>query len=338
MNDGYRDLIDHHWRELESRPVSRARRLRVAELPLGDEHDGLAAAVDYEGHRHILVPIASQQSVRRGVDGPVLLLRKRPLEGDDSYQVYADLGCLRTDLNDLFTMLCADVVRTAGAIPGTPLKALYRVLDRWRALFQTTGAALGPEQLAGLFGELTVLIRLLEMDSTAHRLWRGPHGHRHDFSAATLAVEVKSSVGGEGRRVRINGLGQLDPPMDGSLQLVWFNLQRTSDQGEGLLDLVERALRLCDDETALFSLLASAGFRPSDSHLYQGSRFLIVEERWYRVDASFPKLTSNDLASAGIPITITDVAYTIDLSSEPPSPMEPTRVNEHLSSMIREPS
>ncbi|MEV4474188.1 PD-(D/E)XK motif protein [Nonomuraea sp. NPDC049504] len=338
MNDGFRDLIDRHWRELESERVSTERRLRIAELPFDGEHDRPAAAVDYEGHRHFLVPIASHQSIRRGLDGPVLLLRKRPLEGEDTYQVYADLGCLRPDMNDLFTMLCADVLRTTESMPHTPLKALYKVLDRWKALFQNTGARLGPEQLAGLFGELTVLVRLLEKDSSAHRLWRGPHGHRHDFSAATVAVEVKSTTAGDGRRVRIHGLEQLDAPVEGTLALAWFRLERSSELGEGILQLIERALRLCDDETALLNLLAVVGLRPSDAALYQDFRFRVVEERWYLADTEFPKLTSNDLATAGIRITVTDVAYTVDLSNEPPSPLEATEVNEHLSRMIREPS
>ncbi|MGN9785997.1 PD-(D/E)XK motif protein [Nonomuraea sp. ZG12] len=336
MNDGVRDLIDGHWKQLESQKVSGERQVRLSELPVDTDEGRLAAAVDHEGYRHILVPIASHQSVRRSLNGPVLVLRKRPLEGMDSYQVYADLGCLRPDLHDLFTMLCADVLRTIGGLPHSPLKALYRVLDRWKELFRVQGAPLGTEQLAGLFGELTVLTRLLEIDSSAHRLWRGPRGHHHDFSALYDAVEVKASIGGEDRRVRIHGLEQLQPPVDGSLQLAWYDLRRTSEQGEGLLELIERALRLCDDESALLGLLAAIGFRSFDAAFYQDVRFLIIEERWYEVDASFPKLISNDLAKAGIPISVTDVNYTIDLSTEPPSLLEPTRVSEHLSSMIRE--
>jgi hypothetical protein len=181
-----------------------------------------------------------------------------------------------------------------------------------------------------------VLTRLLETDSSAHRLWRGPRGHHHDFSALYDAVEVKASIGGEDRRVRIHGLEQLQSPVDGSLQLAWYDLRRTSEQGEGLLELIERALRLCDDESALLGLLAAIGFRSFDAAFYQDVRFVVIEERWYEVDSSFPKLISNDLVKAGIPISVADVNYTIDLSTEPPSPLESTRVSEHLSSMIRE--
>jgi hypothetical protein len=337
MSTDLRDLVDRHWRELEARQASGRHKVRVSELPVDTPRGRLAAAVDYEGHRHVMVPISSRQSVRRGLDGPVLTLRKRPLAGEDSYQTYADLGCLRPDLNDLFTLLCADVLKAVGAAPDQPLKALYRVLDRWKELFHADGALLGVEQLAGLFGELRVLVRLLEKDGGAHRLWHGPLGHRHDFSSGRAAVEVKTSVRAEGRRVRINGLDQLEAPAGGSLQLVWYRLGHDPGRGEDVPGLVERALDLCDDESALLNRFSSAGYRSSDAAVYRDVRFSPLEERWYAVNAAFPKLTGNDLAAAGISTAVTDVAYTIDLSGEPPTPLGPDLVDEHLTDMLREP-
>ncbi len=110
----------------------------------------------------------------------------------NSYQEFVDLGCLRSDLNDVFTSLCADIVTAVEESPQAPIKALYHVIDRWKALFRTGGPLLGPEQVAGLFGELLVLKRLLHTDPSAHRLWRGPSRHRHDFGTGGHAVEVKS--------------------------------------------------------------------------------------------------------------------------------------------------
>jgi hypothetical protein len=338
MNNALRDLIDQHWRELDTERTSGPHKLRVSELPVDTANGRIVAAVDHQGHRHVLVPISSHQIVRRGLDGPVLLLRKRPLADEHTYQSYADLSCLRADLNDLFTALCADVLKTTESVPDNPIKALYRVLDRWKALFQAKGAPLGPEQISGLFGELTVLVRLLEKDTSAHRLWKGPSGHRHDFATDTHAVEVKASTSVEGRRMRIHGIDQMEAPADGTLQLVWFRLQRASGKGEGLVELVDRAVQLCDDDSALLGLLAEAGYRSSDIDHYRDVRFGIEEERWYEVDATLPKLTSNDLIAAGIPLTVLDVDYTIDLSTEPPTPLDLDRVNEHLTTLIRDSS
>ncbi|GAA1989805.1 PD-(D/E)XK motif protein [Kitasatospora viridis] len=333
-----RGVVEEHWAALGTGQITSDRRLRVAELPVVTDSGPLVVAIDHEGHRHVLVPIHAHQKVRRGLDGPVLRLRKRDLEDEETYQSYADLVCLRPDLDYLFTELCADVLGTAESMPAHPVKALYRVLDRWRALFRTEGHPLRPEQIAGLFGELTVLNRLLERDPSAHRLWRGPHGHRHDFSTAATAVEVKATTDSEGRRPRIHGLDQLEPPTDGLLSLAWFRLQRVAARGigTGLVELIGQALERCDDESSLLDLLAAVGYRSSDVDLYGDVRFAIIEERWYRVDAQFPGLTGHALAVAGLPVSVLDVEYTIDLSGGTPVPMTPDEASQLIETMIQE--
>ena len=332
-----RQAVEQRWTELAAEPASTDGRLRVAPLSVRTVNGPLATAVDHEGRRHILVPIDSKQQIRRGLDGPVLHLRRRPLEDEESYQVYADLGCLRPEYEELFTRLCTDVLVEVEELPENPLKALYRVLDRWRALFQAAGAPLGPEQVAGLFGELWVLNRLLAQDPSAHRLWQGPRGHRHDFAGPVGAIEVKASTTDEGRRPRIHGLRQLESPLEGELRLVLLHLRRTAEGGVGLCEAADRALELCDDETALLALLAGAGYRTSDAELYRGARFDTVEERWYQVDAFFPKLTAEQLVGAGLSVdALNDVEYTIDLSGEEPAPMRAEDVVGALHQLLTE--
>lgn len=336
-DDGIHRVVEERWIALEAEETTSERRLRVSSLPAAAE-PSLAVAVDHDGHRHLLVPIPLHGKIRSGLDGPVLQLRKRPLEDDETYQTYADLACLRTDLNDLFTELCVDVVGAAGKLTENPVKALYRVLDRWKALFQTQGAPLGIEQLAGLFGELLVLQQLLERDSSAHRLWRGPEGHHHDFSAGNTAVEVKTSTASEGRRPRIHGLDQLDAPEGGTLSLAWFRLSRTarSDSSIGFLGLLDRVLRLCDDESALRELLAEAGYRPVDAEQYRETYFKVDEEMWYEVVPGFPKLTTRTLVAANVPVSVVDVEYTIDLSGDTQTAMAPDEVSRTIDRMIQE--
>ncbi|MGW3493081.1 PD-(D/E)XK motif protein [Streptomyces sp. NPDC001020] len=340
MNDDeLRSLVEEQWSALEAEAATGERRLRVCDLPVDVDCGPLALAVDHEGSRHVLLPIATHRKVRQGLDGPVLRLRKRSLEDAKTYQTYADLACLRHDLDDLFTELCVDVLGAAGELPDNPVKALYRVLDRWKALFRTQGKPLGPDELAGLFGELTVLNRLLREDPSAHRLWYGPEGYRHDFFAGTRAVEVKTTTSSEGRRPRIHGLDQLEAPEHGTLCLVWFRLDRAGANGVGtaFTEAVGEALRLCDDESALLDLLARAGYHPADADHYQDVRFAIAEERWYGVDAHFPGLTARALTAAGIPVSVLDVDYTIDLSGEIPAPLPPDQVSQMIDSMIQEP-
>ncbi|MFJ3765373.1 PD-(D/E)XK motif protein [Streptomyces sp. NPDC090082] len=333
-----RSLVEERWTALEAEQTTGERRLRVSHLPIVVEHDNpLAVGVDHHGYRHVLVPIPAHRRVRPGLDGPVLQLRKRPLEDADSYQTYADLSCLRSDLNDLFTELCIDVLGTAEGHPDNPLKALHHVLDRWKELFRTQGNPLTGEQLAGLFGELAVLCHLLKRDPGAHRLWLGPGGHRHDFSSGSTAIEVKAGTG-TGRRPRIHGLDQLDRPDGGSLALVWFRLQPTpgGSLGTSVVELADRARRLCDDEGSLLELLATAGYRFADADRYRDARFLVDEQRWYEVGLGFPGLTNRGLVEAGLSVSVQNVEYTIDLSGDLPAPLSDDEVSRVIDDIIEE--
>ncbi|MEU8650382.1 PD-(D/E)XK motif protein [Streptomyces sp. NPDC048737] len=336
--EAFRGLVEEQWTALKSRPSTGEHRMRVAPFPVVTDQGPLAAAVDHEGHHHLLVPINTQRRIRAGLDGPVLQLRKRPLEDEDTYQMYADLACLRGDLNDLFTGLCAEVLSTVEALPDNPVKGLYRVLDRWKALFQTQGPTLGPEQLAGLFAELLVLDKLLQCDPSAHRLWLGPKRYRHDFSARHAAIEVKAGTDVNGRKPRIHGLNQLEAPVDGSLHLVWLGLHRVTSTGTGIgfLDLIGQTLRRCDDETALLGLLAEAGYRTFEADRYGDVRFAVVEEKWYEVGSDFPGLTSTALVSAGLPVRVLDVEYSIDLSGEVPGVLKADEVSHVIERIVQE--
>ncbi|WP_399925692.1 PD-(D/E)XK motif protein [Streptomyces kanamyceticus] len=345
MSDIFRQALEESWRDLLAAPVSADHRLRTARLPVTTARGPILAAVDHEGHRHLLVPVAGNQHVREILDGQVLRLRKRPLEDEDVYQHYADLVCLRHDLDDLFTRLGEDVLREVARLgedersPATPrpLKVLHRVLDRWRALFRTSRTQLGPEQLAGLYGELHLLLRLLAENPGAHRLWTGPTGRPHDFTSGTEAVEVKTATG-DALRIRVHGLRQLEPPQGGSLQLACLRVERVPEGGNGasVVDLVEEALRLSDDESTLLGLLAEVGYHTVDAERYRATRFLVRDERWYAVGAGFPRITAADLAVAEIPGNVTDVEYTVDLTVPTPDPLPMTEVERHLAAMLGE--
>jgi hypothetical protein len=329
-----RDIVQQHWQALE-RDGRASGRLRVSDLPVETGAGPVVAAVDGDGHRHILLPVHPERRVRGGLDGPALILKKVSLEDGSSLRTFVDLYCARADLNDVFTGLCADVLLHVEAQPGNALKALYGQIDRWRALFRSKSNLLGIEQQAGLFGELVFLERLLDRDPAAHVLWKGPSGYRHDFASARYAVEIKSSLATEGRRVRIHGLDQLDAP-PGGLHLYWMRLDSGSASGRTLNDVATRVTKACDDENALRRLLSAGGYEFLDAPHYENTRFAVVEERCYTVERGFPRLVASELNAAGVPINVTDVVYTIDLSSEPPHPVDAETSRQLVVSLVRE--
>ncbi|MEV0435491.1 PD-(D/E)XK motif protein [Nocardia sp. NPDC050413] len=335
LND-LKKVLDDNWRLLQRRPRADSSVVIVSELPVPTPKGPLVAGLDREGNRHLLVPIGAHQIVRKGLNGPVLRLSRRTLEHDSKLQDFADLVCLRPDLNDIFATLCADILYATEESPDNPVKVLHRVLDRWRALFLNPGPPLGSQQLAGLFGELVVLELLLEHDSSAIKAWKGPSGHRHDFATGAGALEVKTSTNPDGRSVRIHGLDQLEPPLDGDLGLVWLRLEMDVHGGIGFLDMIKRVLELSDDESETLTRLATVGYRAADNDHYAHSRYSIIEQRWYNVDVAFPRLTTVDLAAAAISTNVHNVDYTIDLSGDSPAPMKIHDVERHITAMLEE--
>ncbi|MFE3026193.1 PD-(D/E)XK motif protein [Nocardia tengchongensis] len=333
---GRRAELDEHWRQLGLGRPTKEGALRVSDLSVDTARGAVSAGMDSAGCRHLLIPIGSHQAVRRGVDGPVLQLRSRPLESANEYQNYADLACLQPAFDGVFTTLCIDVLEAVSSSTSNPIKGLYTALDTWRALFQTAGRRLGPEQLAGLFGELLLLRRMLELNSSAQGLWKGPTCYRHDFSSAKRALEVKASTASEGRRIRVHGLDQLDAPLGGELCLVWFRLERNDSGGTTVQGIVDQVLELADDTVGLLAQLHEAGYRASDIAHYSEVGFAVSEERWYRVDSEFPRLTAGMLAEAGVTVNVRDVEYSVELTSEPPDALSDEQATKYLLTMIEE--
>ncbi|WP_414639938.1 PD-(D/E)XK motif protein [Actinocrinis sp.] len=309
--------LEDRWRLLETAgpPTTRngVQTAGVGVLAAGAE---VVVAIDADGFRHVLVPLRGDQRLRRGNgDGTALSIRERPLDDGTVRRRYLDIGCLKTELNSAFVSVCVDVVDAVSGNPNQQVKATLGAIGRWRELFRTARPRLEPARLAGLFGEISLLIRLLEVDPSATACWTGPSRHRHDFTAARKAIEVKVSTTSDANTVWVHGLDQLDPAPGGTLDLMWLKMDHSDSVGESVPELVAKAMRLADDEGLLTSKLEAAGYYSAESASYLDARFTILDERWYEVAGGFPRLTTSMLKAAGLIVPVSDVRYTIDLAA-----------------------
>ena len=148
---------------------------------------------------------------------------------------------------------------------------------------------------------------------------------------------MKATTRTDGRKLRIHGLDQLEPPAGGTLTIAWFRLERSdTDDAIGLNDLVGEVLALADDEVVVLDLLAEVGYRRYDQSRYEEDRFRLLDERWYPVDENFPRLSASAEDGQWLPPQVTDLDYTIDLSGEPSVPMPASTVVELLNDFIGE--
>ena len=177
--------------------------------------------------------------------------------------------------------------------------------------------ALTLQQLAGLFGELHLLVRLLENDDAAARYWVGPDQHRHDFVWPGTAIEAKTTIASEGRQVRVHGLDQLEPPEGGELFLVFQRLESLPSGGATVPELVERACCLGHAATIL-GRLELVGYRADDAERYGRVTFNQVEELWFEVDDAMPRLVKGAFKEDAVPAGIDEIHYTLDLMRAAP--------------------
>lgn len=305
--------LERRWSDLEDLAPPAVGGVLTVEVPVQVSAGPVLLGVGRDGRR-LLAPLAPGGERRLREDrrsGGVRFVR-RGLDTGQGPRWFADLVCLRPELNGVFGALCVDVLTRLEALPGEPETILRQALAEWRSLFAGSGRLLSVPRLAGLFGELTVLLRLLERSGDAFTTWVGPEGERHDFKRDHHAVECKTSLAHEGRRVRVHGLDQLEAPDGGRLLLAFLRVEALPGDGVSVPDLVERATAVVE-EASLMNRLELVGYRPEDAEHYAAIRFATLDDLWFEVDDDFPRLTAGSFPE-GPPPAVIDVDYTLDLS------------------------
>ncbi len=216
---------------------------------------------------------------------------------------------------DIFVTVCADLAKGLDGCMTNSSRSneIENFLTRWSKFFERHGVeGLTAGEQRGLFGELWWLRTMLGAGidpPDAVRSWKGCENEHQDFELAGQAVEVKTTMTKEPRRVWINSERQLDTRGFHSLHLFVLTITTVSGQGETLPDLI-RSLRtsLPDNTTYAFeNSLHAAGFLDIHGCLY-GTRYARIKEELFQVTEGFPRITS-------VPPGIGDLTYSIVLSA-----------------------
>jgi hypothetical protein len=320
--------IERRWLELEP---SDGDSMRVIDLPEMAAAGPLLLGLREDGAR-LLVPLAESDAsaVQEDRSSAGIQLLITPLGADDNYLPFLDVVCPKRELRWLFATFIADVLLRVHRAEGNDAVALTRTcFTTWKAMFSSDGRRLSPKQLAGLFGELHVLRRLVRRAPELVETWRGPRHEPHDFRFAAGAFEVKTTLSTEDQVVHVHGLEQLAPPEDGWLHLAHLRVEMPSDQGESVPDLVADLRDLVPPE-GLGALLAAARYFDGHAADYDALTFRIVEEHWYLVEAGFPRLTADSFPGEEIPVGLGGFSYSLDLAQVIALPLSETEVDELL--------
>ncbi|MCD2116731.1 MULTISPECIES: PD-(D/E)XK motif protein [Rhodococcus] len=305
--------LQHLWTAVSAQPATKA--FRTAEIGVDSIRGPLLAAVDRSGRRALLVPILTKQTLQEDLDGQAVVLRRRTLEDEQSYRTYACLELVDANQADLFTALCVEIIERVAAHPDKAVAALRKVLSDWKALLAGARETLSPSALAGLFGELYVLREMLGQDPGAVTFWTGPQRTAQDFHLGVDAVEVKTTVAAEGRRVQINGATQLELATPGRLILRWFRLR--TGQGISVPALIDEIMELSDDPPGFKKLLQEYGYREPEREIYARQLFEVLEHRAYEIGPAFPRIVAASFVGHAVPTGVEDIVYVVDLDCAP---------------------
>lgn len=180
------------------------------------------------------------------------------------------------------------------------------------------GLRLSPQEVRGLFAELSFLSELIEKCNSASyavESWLGPERSHQDFIFANTAVEIKALSGTERNTVRISSEDQLESLNDRLfLRLYRLSNLPDADTARSLNQIVIAVENALDDAEAVVGFdrkLAAQGYAPLPD--YDEPSFAVSEIRTYRVKSDFPRLIRSQL-----PSSLAEVSYDLKLESVAP--------------------
>lgn len=285
---------------------------RELDSSIGGNH--VLIALDTSSLRHLFIPVADKEVVDGG-DYKSMTIEHRELTYRGRTTSFLDLKCVDPKLELVFERLVADIVDRLKKTTTGVTSTVTKTIEDWRELLEQARLPLSRETILGLVGELTILLRLSEIDP--HKsidYWRGPDSGVHDFvSSSNSAIEVKTTASADGEAVHITSLDQLDESLTSSLHLAVVHV-RKDPSAQSLDERIETLLALGVPRPRLLELTAKAGYVYESGSADGEDRYSIRSTRFWVVDSKFPGLRRSSL-SAEMLKGITRVRYELALAA-----------------------
>lgn len=230
------------------------------------------------------------------------------------FDIWLGISRKATASLELFTLMAADLMSAASSGGGerrTFLQLLSRIESWQHFMERPRDRRLSDEEELGLFGELSVVGRLLEGGmgpATVMEYWKGPANGLRDFMGPGCDIEVKATVSPNGFPARISSLEQLDDVAGRSVFLVALRFS-VHDQSRSLPDLVAHIRERigAEDAVPLERSLLLAGYEDAYAQQYVRG-FRQMDERAFRIEEGFPRISRSTAALA-----IRGAKYELDL-------------------------
>ena len=199
-----------------------------------------------------------------------------------------------------FYALCEDIVECLAPISDEK-EAFQLVLDRiriWKRMFAAKGGLLSESFIQGLFGELYFIDNYLIPKfgrEKAIKAWGGPLGMSKDFTIGLEWFEVKC-VSATENSVQISSHEQLLSDNPGHLTIVDVEkMPEAFNNGISTINALFAKIKLALNDypellDSFVEKVSKLGYAPDDA--YDRFKYKVVGMNFYKVDESFPRLTS----------------------------------------------
>jgi hypothetical protein len=195
-------------------------------------------------------------------------------------------------------------------------KTVLGVLKEWKKLFVEDSSAFGYEKVVGLWGELHILNKLIDInEEKALSVWTGPIRGSHDFAGIDSSIECKTTTNKIVKNVHISSVYQLVPPgLDGTLTLAYVQIEERARDGKSLTAFIEETAKRLTHPEVFFEKLSHLGYeRNVTKTAHTEMAFGLCKESYYDVAGDFPRVVPTSFAGGKIPADVEEISYTIDL-------------------------
>lgn len=307
--------LKKHWHELEERYVGDELVYKRMDL---EKETGIRMAVLSPGRTWAILIEVQPEDARalmpprwKGMGFKII-----PQVGPEPGAKHICLYVENPEHRSVFTTLSSDIIRTleSSDLP-TRIKKLQNCFNRWSRFFERwIPEGMSAERQRGLFGELMILEMLLKtgfspLDGVSS--WKGSSGAYQDFVHLGAAIEVKTTISKEPRKVSVSNERQLDDTDLKSLALVVLTLNEVESCGISLPDVVADVRKLLENDGKAGSIFESnlieADYLDSDAEKYS-RQYTIRSSEIFDIRSGFPRIIS-------VPSGVGDLRYTVMISA-----------------------
>jgi len=219
------------------------------------------------------------------------------------------------DLQNKFSIVAKDIAYNCSKFSGNELLSKVQLrIKSWANFLKPARTGLSNSEYVGFWGELYVFSQyLLKLHSAkdAVRFWLGPEGKKQDITLNTSAIEIKTSMTGDSRSIKISSIDQLEKVTPSLFLLHLIGSPSVNGHGFSLLDLYGSCLELVqhdmEAETLFLNKVSQLYGKANNEQL--NSSISIISETMFTITDEFPTLTRQK-----VPVAISNINYEILLS------------------------